>query len=117
MGCAGGLSIYGKRDPGFPMEREIRYLSAGDNSNSLLLKRNFEYSVYVQSDFYTLLYCVKQMLNGYPQSWYLPTTPLHSPANLGYYRLQRQLPETRPLHTSFPVLVQSPIVPGETHTR
>jgi hypothetical protein len=79
-------------------------------------KGTLRYSVYVQYDFYTLLYCVKQILNGYPQSWYLPTTALHSPTNLGYYRLQRQLPEIQPLHTGFPVLVQSPIVPGETHT-
>lgn len=32
-------------------------------------------------------------------------------------QLQRQLPETPPLHIDFPVLVQSPIALGGTHTR
>jgi hypothetical protein len=54
-------------DLGYLMKREIRHLSAQVAVIAYgRSRRNLEYSVYVQYCFYTLLYRVKQMLNGYP---------------------------------------------------
>lgn len=51
------------------MKGDRRYLSAGDSSDGLWLNGQelLRYFVYMSNTtFYTLLYCVKQMLNGYP---------------------------------------------------